>query len=204
MIKNTGFASKVSENLGKIFAKLPIDPNAITILSLLLAIMAYISYGPHPVNELQSLILFGFAFFFDAIDGAVARAVNKVTKEGAFLDGVIDRCVEFFLILTLFSAFTFNLEAWKLLLVILFFGTGMTSFVKAYAEHRGMMTHEEAAKLPGLLERTERVILLMLIFVATIFSTMDHVRILLYITAALSIVTFLQRTYLIMYGKKTN
>lgn len=202
MLKNTKIAFLVSEKLGKLFAKLPVEPNSITLLSVVLAILGFVSYAPNPASGLETLLLFIFAFAFDAIDGAIARAKNKVTKDGAFLDGITDRIVEFFLILTLFNALAFNLEVSNLLIVILFFGVGMTSFVKAYAEHRGVLDHETATNLPGLLERTERAILLLLVFIAMMFSTLDHVRILLYITAAFSVITFLQRFYLVLYSKE--
>ncbi len=204
MLKNSEIGKKFSEKLGVLFAKLPIEPNSITILSVILALLGYVIYEPSLTGGIQSVILFILAFFFDALDGAIARAKNKMTKEGAFLDGITDRVVEFFLIMTLFKIFLFNGEMTSLLFVIMFFGTCMTSFVKAYAEHRGILEHDDAASLPGLFERTERGLLLLIVLLAAMFSTMLHVRILLYLTAALSLLTFLQRFYLVMYGKKQN
>ena len=106
---------------------------------------------------------------FDAIDGAVAREKNLVSKKGAFLDGISDRLVEFFLILALFK-FTTDSTTQLLLLAILFFGTVMTAFVKAYAEHSQIIKHNEALCMPGILERTERSILLLLALMFFVFG----------------------------------
>ena len=84
---------------------------------------------------------------------------------------------------------------------ILFFGTGMTSFVKAYAEHKGILTHEQAEKMPGILERTERSILLLVAFVLLIFGYPQYGIYVLYAVAALSFVTFLQRFFGALYKK---
>ena len=133
------------------------------------------------------------------MDGAIARAKNLTSKEGAFLDGVSDRLVEFFLILALLK---FAVGEYQLLLVtILFFGTAMTSFVKAYAEHSQVLSHEEAVKMPGILERAERSILLLAALILFTFQMFDIFAIAIYATAILSVLTFLQR-FAIVYFRK--
>ena len=191
MLKSTKTAEKASGALGKLFAFVQLDPNSLTLTSVFLAILGY----------LTSFLLFLIAFFLDAIDGAVARAQNKTSKEGAFLDGISDRIVEFFLLLTILQIFEFNGWMQTVVVSILFFGTGMTSFVKAYAEHKGILTHEQAEKMPGILERTERSILLLVAFVLLIFGYPQYGIYVLYAVAALSFVTFLQRFFGALYKK---
>ncbi len=201
MLKHTKFAKAVSNFIGKIFSWLPVNPNSITILSVIMAVLAYVVWLPRLEHKLEGIILFILAFFFDAIDGAVARAKKLESKQGAFLDGIADRIVEFFLILTLFKIYAFNIEMQVLLFAILFFGTGMTSFVKAYAEHQGLLKHNEAIALSGLFERTERSIALLFIFLLANLDYYNVVRPLIYITAALSIITFAERFWYV-YTKK--
>lgn len=201
MLKHTKFARMVSELFGRSFAWLPLHPNAITILSVLLAIAGYLTWTPMLETRAEAILLFAFAFFFDAIDGAVARAKKLESKQGAFLDGIADRVVEFFLILTLFKMFSLNFEVQLLLLAILFFGTGMASFVKAYGEHQGVLTHEEAISMPGIFERTERSIALLAIFLLANTDYMIFAKQLSYVTAALCIVTFAERFWWV-YTKK--
>jgi phosphatidylglycerophosphate synthase len=201
MLKSTKTAEKASGFLGKLLGWIPIDPNSITIMSMFIALLAYMAFDKSIIGKAMTLILFLFAFFFDAIDGAIARAKNKVTKEGAFIDGIADRVVEFFLVLTLLQFFPLDKTMQAVVVSILFFGTCMTAFVKAYAEHRGIMKHEDAAKLPGLLERAERSILLLLAFILLSFGQFQYGVYLLYLIAGLSAITFLQRFFTALYSK---
>lgn len=201
MLKNTKTAEKTSGLLGKFFVWVPLEPTAITISSVFLALFGFLAYDGAAEGRVMSLFLFLLAFCFDVIDGAVARAKNKVTKNGAFIDGVSDRIVEFLLLLTMLHIFASNTFMQSIILSILFFGTCMTAFVKAYSEHQGLLSHEKAAKLPGLLERAERSILLMLGFAFIVFGFWQYGVYVFYLVAALSFITFAQRVYLVLYQK---
>lgn len=172
----------------------PFHPTVLTVLGVLFAIVGLL-IAVLTSELVLGLILFLFAFAIDAIDGMVARARGLVSKQGAFLDGVFDRLVEFLLILTLWMIFPWNMTEQLALIFILFFGTAMTSFVKAYAEHSGMLGHRETVTMPGILERTERSVLLLLVFLLIIIGSTQWLTVLLYLIAALSLVTFLQRIY---------
>ncbi len=192
MLKNSGFGQGVSKILGKLFRGIPLHPNIITASSVFFALLAYFAYE---YNGWHSLGLFLLAFFVDAIDGAVARAKGMQTRKGAFIDGMCDRVVEFFIILVLFKAAIPELllekELW--LLIVLFFGTGMTSFVKAYAEHTELMHHARAVKMPGMLERAERSALLALVLLLSLLGN-EYSAVVLMFTAALSFLTVVERT----------
>lgn len=90
----------VSKNLGYTLSKIPVSPNQWTILSLILVLIVF--YFLINQNFLIAFIFCIFTISIDIVDGAVARTTNKVTKFGAYLDTIIDRFIEFFIILGLF------------------------------------------------------------------------------------------------------
>jgi phosphatidylglycerophosphate synthase len=110
------------------------------------------------------LAMFALSAFIDIVDGTVARVTNQVSDKGAYIDGVVDRYVELMLYLGLLiyigrgEFLGLPNEAW---IVLLIFGGLMTSFVRAYADHRGIVKDPgELKRMGGLLERLERLMLL--------------------------------------------
>jgi phosphatidylglycerophosphate synthase len=195
MLKSSGLSKGVSGFLGRIFRWVPLSPNAVTLIAVLFSIAGFVAFL---YSELVvGFALFVLAFLLDAVDGAIARVKGLVSKKGAFLDGISDRLVEFFLILALFVVAA-DLTTQLLLLAILFFGTCMTSFVKAYSEHSGLLDNETAKRMPGLLERAERSILLVLNLVLVVFGFGSWVLPLLGLIALLSFITFVQRIWFVI------
>lgn len=143
-------------------ARLGLSPNAWTVLALAVACGGFFALAGHRL--LLGFLLFLLSGFLDMVDGAVARATGKTSTAGAFLDGVLDRYVEALLILGLLfylgpeASFFIPVSAW---IAILIFGATMTSFVRAYADHRGLVEDQKilAKEMGGLLERAERLIL---------------------------------------------
>lgn len=195
MLKSSGASDPVSALLGKLFGWIPIHPNAITMISVLFSIAGFVLFLYSEM--LIGLALFALAFLFDAVDGAVARAKNLASKKGAFLDGISDRIVELFVVLAVFVSVSDTLSQ-LLLLGILFFGTCMTSFVKAYSEHSCILDHESAKKMPGLLERAERSVLLALCLVFIVLGFGPWLVYLLALIGLLSFATFAQRVWIAM------
>ncbi|MCK4319061.1 CDP-alcohol phosphatidyltransferase family protein [Candidatus Micrarchaeota archaeon] len=150
---------KTSDVTYMLFGWIPLTPNQLTIGAVLIALIGLFIWDYSPV---LSILLFGFAFFIDMIDGAIARGKGISSPKGAFLDGISDRTVEFLLILLFIRIglppFIIGMEWW--LIGILFLGTAMTSYIKAYSSHCGVLGNEEAKKMPGMLERAERIGLL--------------------------------------------
>jgi len=202
MLKSTKTAQEASGMIGKLLAWIPLDPNSITLTSIFVAFFGFIAYEPNLVGGIMSLLLFLIAFALDVVDGAIARAKNMVTKEGAFIDGIADRIVEFLLLLVLLKMFATNSTVQVVIVSILFFGTCMTAFVKAYSEHKGMLKHEKAEKLGGVLERSERSLLLLIAFTLVVAGQTQYGIYALYLTAILSFFTFLQRFLAVLYGEK--
>ncbi|MHA1772183.1 MAG: CDP-alcohol phosphatidyltransferase family protein [Candidatus Thorarchaeota archaeon] len=156
---------KVMMPIGRALARTGITPNAITVLTLIVAaISAYFFY----IGDL----LIGFAIMvftvvLDMFDGAVARAANLGSKFGATLDHTLDRYAEFFFMLGLMAGpvgsvsipwwpyapgDTFIPWFWGF---IALFGMLMASFTRAKAESVGGMK----SCTVGIAERQEKLIL---------------------------------------------
>ena len=128
--------------------------------------------------------------FFDLMDGAVARNMNSVTRFGGFLDSVLDRYADLFIMFGIFVHFLRQGD---------FFYSGLT-FVAAigtaiipYARARA-----EAASLPcktGMLERPERLII---VLIGLFFNLLNYAVVVL---AVLTHVTAIQR---IMFVRKNS
>ncbi len=156
------FKSEQTDRLAAGLAALGLSPNAWTLLSLVPALAGMAALVEHRLA--WGLVLFSLSAFIDIVDGTVARVTGQASRKGAFLDGIVDRYVEFLLYLGLLiymgrgEFLGLPYEVWFMLL---FFGSLMTTFVRAYADHRGMVKGEEELKrMGGLLERFERLMLL--------------------------------------------
>ena len=188
------FKPEETDRLAKGLAALGLSPNAWTLLSLLpaLAGMAALIYG----RLAWGLFLFSLSAFIDIVDGTVARVTGQASIKGAFIDGVVDRYVELLLYLGLLvylgvgEFFGLPREIWFMLL---FFGSLMTTFVRAYADHRGLVKGEaELKRMGGLLERFERLMLLYAGMLLGLFNT-EWLMAIVAITALLANLTALQR-----------
>lgn len=130
------------------------------------------------------------------VDGAVARAMNSSTASGAFIDGVLDRYVELFLCLGLtlyLGPGDYLLLPISFWMVLMIFGSVMTSFVRAYSDHRGLVKDPQLQKkMGGFLERAERLMLLYLGMLLGIFDESLLVWVII-VVAVLSNFTALQR-----------
>jgi len=102
--------------LAKLFIN--VNPNAISVISLLFAILAGISFGlsrvlalPKDFYSIPIIIIIGslcvvVSGILDLVDGKVARLTNKVSRKGDFLDHVIDRYSDTIIIIGIaFSGF---------------------------------------------------------------------------------------------------
>ncbi len=188
------FKPEETDRLAGGLAALGLSPNAWTLLSLLpaLAGMAVLIYG----RLGWGLLLFSLSAFIDIVDGTVARVTGQASIKGAFIDGVVDRYVELLLYLGLLlymgrgDFFGLPREIWFMLL---FFGSLMTTFVRAYADHRGLVKGEaELKRMGGLLERFERLMLLYAGMLLGLFNT-EWLMAVIVITALLANLTALQR-----------
>lgn len=130
------------------------NPNLITFTGLLVNIyIAFLFSEGHIVLAGYLMILSGA---FDVLDGAVAKATNKVTKFGGFFDSVIDRYSDLFVWLGVMVYFGRIGNVFYLLLSgLAMIGSIMISYTRARAENI-----IPKCKV-GFMERPERHITLM-------------------------------------------
>lgn len=101
------FATRVIDPLADFFIKYEVSPDAVSIISLICAFFAGLSFYLSPGHQelvLLAGILVIFNSFFDALDGVIARKSNRATPRGDFLDHVIDRYSDIFIICSIFFA----------------------------------------------------------------------------------------------------
>jgi CDP-diacylglycerol---glycerol-3-phosphate 3-phosphatidyltransferase len=129
------------------------NPNFFTVMGFLATLAASVLIiGDLWIAGGLMIILSGL---FDLFDGALARNLGKVTPFGGFLDSVLDRYSDLFLVLALLIYYLQRGDtAFVILASFVSIGTALISYTRARAE---------AARIPcniGLLERAERIILL--------------------------------------------
>ncbi len=101
------FASKVIEPLADLFIRKGISPDVVSLASLICAFIAGLCFYYSPAARGFVLLAGIFVVLnsvLDALDGAVARKSNKATVRGDFLDHVIDRYSDVFIICSIFFA----------------------------------------------------------------------------------------------------
>jgi len=72
--------------------RMGLSPNALTVVGLGISVGAGVAAGVGAWIAAGLLVIFGGVF--DLFDGALARATNRVSRLGAFLDSVFDRAGE--------------------------------------------------------------------------------------------------------------
>jgi len=195
LLRQTSYARFAKNWIEKIAKSIPFKPNQITVSSILLALLAFL--GIYYNQLLVGFFLFSVSGFFDALDGAIARAKRERTNFGFFLDGVSDRIVEFLFILS-FLFLPFPDIPKEFLLFILLFLSLTIPYLKAYAEHSKTLKHEEALRMGGIFERSERLILFYLILISSILSFGSVSSLLLLASIFLAFITFIQRFYYVI------
>jgi len=189
--KNRGKFEGLSLMVGRVFSRLGLSPNQWTFVTILPTLAAL--YFLVQKEFILSAIFFIIASFIDLVDGSVARVMGKVTKLGAYLDTMMDRYVEFLIVLGLLFIglpdFFMPITFW---IFIYYFGAIMTSYSKAAAKEKDLVDHEIKG---GIAERAERLILLFVGVLLAHFS-LTYLTYMLVILAFLSNITALQRAFI--------
>ena len=134
------------------------------------------------VDEPRARLVIIGSGFFDLVDGAVARASNRVTRFGGFFDSVIDRYSDLALYFGLLVYYaSINRFFYIVLTAIVMTGSVMISYTRARAENA-----IPKCKV-GFLERPERVVL---IIIGALF---DRIAPMLWVIAILSNLTVVHR-----------
>ncbi len=150
-----GFTSVI----GRTLYQIGVHPDAVTIVGWLMVIVGavFVAQGQMVIGALW----FFFALPMDALDGAVARAMQRTSRFGAMLDSTLDRYADGFIFAALSYYFAVNNQFNMLLLAQLaLIGSLLVSYTRARAEGLGV-----DCKV-GLFTRMERlaVIMVMLFF----------------------------------------
>jgi len=131
-----------------------VDPNAISVVAIILAFLSGLSFyfSPDwlvllPIGALLVIV----SGYFDALDGKIARLAGKASKKGDFIDHVLDRYADVFMIGGV------ALSAWcdPFIGILAIVGVLLTSYMGTQAQAL------DAGRLyAGLLGRADRVVLM--------------------------------------------
>ena len=201
MIKGnfSGFAERIGIKLGLIFSKIPLTPNQWTVLSIIPAIFGFASLAYWRRMD-YAIALFAASALIDGIDGGVARVTGSVSNLGAYLDGMIDRIVEALLLfgLMFYGVPDYLVPNYFWVALLLFAGTGITSYARAYADHRKVITDEKKLRrMGGLLERPERLILVFLGMAASFWNPI-YLAQAIALASILAVLTVFQRMWFVV------
>jgi archaetidylinositol phosphate synthase len=156
-------ASGLIRPVAEAVARTGITPNVLTAIGLVVGVIAALLFAMG--QQLLAGVVLLIAGFFDVMDGAVARVLQRETAFGGVLDSVVDRYVDFLLYGGIIYASISGgiaepsfMRGWGWALGLLAIaGSFMVSYIRARAEAAG------SGKLDvGIAERAERLIILAL------------------------------------------
>jgi len=143
----------IFQSSSRLFHRVGLSPNSLTILGFLLWIAASLLYwaGLSGWEWGASILVLVVAGYFDAVDGAMARKYAKVSKFGGVLDSVLDRLGEIAVYAGLAAGalVSFWLAVWAMS------ASFMVSYVRARVAAEGV-----TLKGIGIAERPERLLIL--------------------------------------------
>ncbi|MBI4395178.1 MAG: CDP-alcohol phosphatidyltransferase family protein [Candidatus Omnitrophica bacterium] len=135
------------EVVARFFIRMGFSPNGLTLFGLFLGILTclFFLWNRNPA-------LFGFLIIlcglFDAVDGAAARLMDRITKFGSYLDAMCDRIFESMVVLT--AAYVSGHWVLCFLMIV---GSILISYAKARAAMEVSVSNSE---WPDFMERAER------------------------------------------------
>ncbi len=147
----------------RMLARLGVSPNAVTLASFFLGVLAGILFA------LDHLAVGTWAYLFsgilDVIDGRIARRLGSSSPAGALLDSVADRWGEFFALSGL--AIRLRHSPGLVAVLILIAGSQMVSYTRARGEALGIELKS------GGMQRAERMVLTSIVLlVAAVAGTL--------------------------------
>ncbi len=158
-------AKSILKPLVGIMSRTAITPDALSVISLVFAICAGILYAVS--GDSTTLVLAAGAMVLlngiaDAMDGELARSSGTAGKRGDFLDHVIDRYADVFIICGIFFG---SYVDWRIGVAAVV-GTLLTSYLGVQAQAVGVGRY-----YGGILGRADRLVIIML---ASIFYFLYH------------------------------
>ncbi len=176
------------KTIGRYLSKIGLTPNGATLIGFIFAIIAPIlAYYRLYITIPIMIILSGL---MDVVDGAIARATNKTTKFGAYLDSLTDRISDMLFFLALIFA---GINPYLSIIALGF------SEVVSYARSKGELLGIKMEGV-GLLERSERLILLFIASIFAVFNLKLIANIIVLVIAILGAITIYQRSSKVKKG----
>ena len=185
--KAKNISSAIAHPFAVLFIKLRISADVITFIGTLgvcLTSVIYFSNGQFLIGAL----LFTFFVGFDALDGTMARMLNKKSKWGAFFDSVMDRIADGVVLASI--SYFFLIQQENLLFIVslvALISSEIVSYTKARAEGLGLTCDT------GIAERPERVIIIIFGTFLTGLGVSMAIQWSIWILAVVSLITVLQR-----------
>ena len=140
------------------FGRMGLTPNALTVLGFGIAVVAGFAASQQAWIVAGLLVIFGGVF--DLFDGALARATNRVSRLGAFLDSVFDRAGEAVLYLGIaIGCIAQDFERGAILAAAAMGASFMVSYARAKSESLGFTPGTGMANV-GVAPREVRLVLL--------------------------------------------
>jgi CDP-diacylglycerol--glycerol-3-phosphate 3-phosphatidyltransferase len=183
-----GFFSALRDRLAHILMKTKLTPNLLTLTgaSLNLVVAFFLATGLHVSAGIMMII----ASSFDVLDGALARASDKITAFGDFLDSSIDRYSDLILFSGLIFFYSFKQDILYLILTcIVIMGSVGTSYVRAKGQNVLPIKCDA-----GFMERPERIITLI------VGALSHHLYVSLWVLAFLTNLTVIHRILFVKKG----
>jgi CDP-diacylglycerol--glycerol-3-phosphate 3-phosphatidyltransferase len=188
----------IATPFAKIFIKLGFSPDLITLFGTIGVVVSSIIFFSQG-KFLWGSILFSMFVGLDAVDGTVARLLNRNSKWGAFFDSVLDRIADGVVLGCI--AFYFANEGkqtYFVLSLVALLASEIVSYTKARAEGLGLNCDT------GLAERPERVMIIIAgTFIAGL-GFMVALEISIWILTIVSIITVIQRMNFVLKQTKSS
>lgn len=166
-------------------SNLGFQPWMLTTLSVILFVASSILLIEFPHKNVIAIlsVVFLFAGFLDALDGALARYQNRTSKLGDFYDSLADRVTEIVLIFALSLANIIHPN-----ITYIYISTALLiSYIRAKSDYLGF-----SLRGVGLMERAERLIAVVLSLLLWAMAGTD-LNVLFSIIIVANILTIIQR-----------
>ncbi|CVK31813.1 MAG: CDP-alcohol phosphatidyltransferase family protein [Methanoculleus bourgensis] len=137
--------------------KLGLTPNGLSVASFFVSILAGIAF--YAGGVVLGVVMVALNAVFDALDGALARDMGVASPRGDFLDHVIDRYADIFIITGIFAG---GAASWPIGVFALT-GVLMSSYLGTQAQAVGVGRY-----YGGILGRADRLVLIMIAGALTI------------------------------------
>jgi archaetidylinositol phosphate synthase len=137
--------------------KAGVTPNGLTIASFFVSVLAAIAF--YAGGVVLGTVMVAFNAVFDALDGALARDMGIASLRGDFLDHVIDRYADIFIITGIFAG---GAASWPIGVFALT-GVLMSSYLGTQAQAVGV-----GRFYGGILGRADRLVLIILAGILTV------------------------------------